>query len=400
MKRSTTIGLDIAPPMDDAEIKAYAEVVSEALFFPGADLDVWVAREGAENIRVARTGGRVVGGLISQPMGQWFGGQSVPVGGIRAVGVAAEYRGAGAASALMRSIVEELQETGVPLSVLFPATQPVYRRSGYEQAGLRIVYRVPTASIDVRDRTLPVRRIEAADHDALREVYAARARLTAGNLDRNEWCWQRILDPPSWQKPYQGFLVERDGGIEGYLIFAQKEGDALNHANMLEIVDFVALTPDAARRLLTLLADHTSMTGHVTWCGPPNDPLLTMLAEQRHTIAHSMAWMLRMVDAKRALEGRGYARGVQVEAHLDVVDDLLPSNQRRIVLEVADGCGKVSDGGRGDVRIDIRGLAALYSGYHAATDLRTMGYAWGSDELLSALGAIFAGPFPWMPDVF
>ena len=123
--------LDISCPTDDAELRAFTEVVSQALFFPGADLDVWVAREGRENVRVARQHGRVVGGFVAQRMGQWFGGRSVPMAAIRAVGVTPEHRAGGVASQMMRSALEETHQEGIPLSVLFPATQPVYRRPGF-----------------------------------------------------------------------------------------------------------------------------------------------------------------------------------------------------------------------------------------------------------------------------
>ena len=46
--------LSIGAPTDDAELRAFTEVVSQVLVFPGADLNVWVSREDHENVRVAR----------------------------------------------------------------------------------------------------------------------------------------------------------------------------------------------------------------------------------------------------------------------------------------------------------------------------------------------------------
>ncbi len=132
------LNVDIGPPADDSEVQEFTRIVSQALFFPTVDLDVWIKREGLENVRVARRKDGVVGGLIVQRMGQWFGGQSVPVGAVRAVGVAPEHRASGVASRLLIAVLEEMRRDGVPISVLFPATQPVYRRPGYEQAGVRL----------------------------------------------------------------------------------------------------------------------------------------------------------------------------------------------------------------------------------------------------------------------
>src|SRR3712207_6239999 len=117
---------------------------------------------------------------------QWFGGRSVPVAAVTTVGVAPEHRSGGTGSALMAGVLRELHERGCPLSVLYPSTQPFYLRAGYEQAGARIGYRLPTHAIDPRDRALDLREIEPGNHDVVRALYSERARRTAGHLDRNE----------------------------------------------------------------------------------------------------------------------------------------------------------------------------------------------------------------------
>ena len=361
---------------------------------------MWLKREGEENVRVARRKGKIAGGLIAQPMGLWFGGQSVPMASVRAVGVAPEHRSAGVASALMRTALREMFDTGVPLSALFPATQPVYRRPGFEQAGVRLLYQMPTAAIDVRDRSLDVRLAEESDHATIRSVYQQRARSTSGNLDRSDWVWQRILNPPAWAKPVEVYLVERDGTAEGYTVVAQKEGTALSHLNHLELSDVVALTQEAGRRLLTFFADHRSMAEDITWSGPPVDPWLFPLAEQTAKIVRRLDWMLRIVNVPAALEARGYAPDLNTELHLEVSDNVLPENHGRWVLAVADGRGKVTKGGHGSVRIDVRGLATLYTGHLSPQALKSTGYVEGTDQALNTASLIFAGPAPWMPDIF
>ena len=88
------------------------------------------------------------------------------------------------------------------------------------------------------------------------------------------------------------------------------------------------------------------------------------------------------------------------EVHLEVQDDVIPENNGPFVLEIGDSCAEVRDGGRGDVRIDIRGLAAVYTGHVSPLDLRRIAYADASTEHLAAMAPLFAGPAPWMPDVF
>ena len=95
----------------------------------------WLEHSGMANLRGYRQGGRLVGGMILVPMGQWYGGRAVPMTGVAGVAVAPEARGSGVAQAMMASCVRELQQNGAPLSALYPATLSLYRGAGYEIAG-------------------------------------------------------------------------------------------------------------------------------------------------------------------------------------------------------------------------------------------------------------------------
>jgi predicted acetyltransferase len=212
--------------------------------------------------------------------------------------------------------------------------------------------------------------------------------------------WRRILKPPSWRHKADGYLVERDGCLEGYAVAVQRIVDPIRHVHELHLEDLVMLTPDAGRRLLTFLADHRSMAGGITFRGAPAEPLLYLLAEQEGKIIHRMDWMLRIVDVEGALTARGYPPGLTAEVHLDVRDDILPHNHGCYVLQVTDSHGSVQGGGNGTFRVDVRGLAAMYTGHLSPAELKAAGYLEGPDEDLAIATAIFAGPTPWMPDIF
>ncbi len=113
-----------------------------------------------------------------------------------------------------------------------------------------------------------------------------------------------------------------------------------------------------------------------------------------------MRWMLRLVDVRAALEARGYPPGLTARLELEVDDDLLAGNRGRITLEVADGRGSVSDGGAGALKAHVRGLAPLYSGHLDAAALAAIGLVDGSAGALATASAIFAGPAPWMMEIF
>ncbi len=68
-------------------------------------------------------------------MRQWWSGRAVPMAGVASVRVAPEDRGRGIARRLMAAVLADVAARGYPLSVLYPATMPLYRSFGWELAG-------------------------------------------------------------------------------------------------------------------------------------------------------------------------------------------------------------------------------------------------------------------------
>lgn len=387
----------IGPPVDEAELRDLAYYSSQAFSpTPSAEPDIdWMLKQGRENFRIARVGGQFAGGLGILPIGQWFGGRSVPMAGINTAVIAPEYRSVGIASRLLRQLLGELRERGFPLSTLYPSTQPVYRRAGYEQAGVALRYQQPAQALTPRDHSLTVRRLQPGEEPLMHRLYAERARRTAGNLDRSPLLWEWQLDGAGRNR----YVVEREGEPEGYVAFRQGRQPG-EQDRTLVAHDLVALTPEAGRRLLSFLADHRSTVRHVVWQGAPAEPLLFHIQNQDYQVVGYGQWMLRLVDARAALEARGYPPTLAAELHLEIRDDALPWNAGRLVLALDGGRATVREGGAGRIRLDVRGLAPLYSGYLTPLELLGTGYLAGPDQDLATLGLAFAGPAPWMPDHF
>jgi predicted acetyltransferase len=353
----------------------------------------WAEHVGAENFRAIRQNGRLAGGLGIMNMAQWFGGKSVPTAGITAVGVAPEFRGGGAASTLLKKALEEIHENGTPISTLYPSTLTVYRRSGYERAGVSMVYLLPTKEIDVRSRELDIVRADESHREDIFLTYNARAVVTSGNLDRPAIMWDPILGFGGRQ--VFTYLITNNGETEGYVIFQQSRG-----ADHIRVRDLCVLTQGAALRLLRFFADHRSTIDTVSWNGSPADPLVHLLGEQVAQSTSSRDWVMRIIDVPSALEARGYPQNYEGELHFAVDDELLPWNDGNFVLKVAGCIGEVNKGGRGDLKIGIRGLASLYSGHLTPSELKTLGSLEGSDSVMADASLMFASPRPWMADHF
>jgi predicted acetyltransferase len=280
-----------------------------------------------------------------------------------------------------------------PISTLFPATQPLYRRAGYEQAGSWLMYWAPPRDLDCRDRTLQVRTARPAEAKSIKELYARQARRLEGLLDRSPLMWERIFR--TTRAKNEAYLILNGKRPEGYTI-CERKGTPGDHFNLL-IHDHAALTPEAARRLFTFYADHHTLVRQIVWQGGPIDEIQMHLREQRAKVSRMDRWMLRILDVPRALSDRGYPSGLEESVDLEIKDDLIPKNQGRFTLKVADGRARAARGGSGAVRLDIRRLASLYTGYlnpdeHPGIE--------GPKRELEKLRRIFAGPTPWMVETF
>lgn len=382
----------VAAPADVDEMKAFVPVHRRTYRMSAEDGDSWAENVTLSNVRIAKRGGRPIGGMTLRPMGQWFGGRPVRMTGISAVGIEPAERARGSGTEFMRAVVEELRTSGVPLSTLYPATQTIYRRCGYELAGDFVHYRLDADHIDVRDRELEIDL--TTDRDAIKTAYDTFAARTSGMLDRSPEWWKRVFEP--WKRDASIYVVRGQDGPEGYIQYWRDDGEQRDRM----VGEVIALTPSARRRILTFVADHRSFVGSFDWVGPPAEPTRFFLSEPRVAVHRSWPWMLRLIDVHAALTERGYAQAVDAELHLDVRDDILPANAGRFVLRVSGGKADVAPGGDGSLRIDVRGLASLYTGYLSAHELLTTGYVEAADDVLHAADAIFAGPAPWLADFF
>ena len=130
------------------------EILSQCFSTSIGECEGYFKRIGTENFRILRESERAIAGLGIHHLGQFYGGQPVPMAGIAAVSVAPEHRGKGAGYELLRRTIVELHSSGIPISALYPATQVLYRKVGYEQGGSYCCYSLPTASIQLKTTTI------------------------------------------------------------------------------------------------------------------------------------------------------------------------------------------------------------------------------------------------------
>jgi predicted acetyltransferase len=382
-----------------ADLDALARAAGISFAFAPEDSRKWFERAGLESARVVRDSrGAVAGHLVVARMGQYFGGRSVPMLGVAGVAVPPESRGSGVATFLMQSLLREARETGCPIASLYPATQPLYRRVGYEQAGSRFEVRMPLSRLEGGARDVDMRPATEADRPAVAGCYSEMARHWDGWLDRGPYVWDRVWSPRG--QPALAWLAEGPCGVEGYVALQQTRPNSTHARHDLTLTDIGFRGPEGARRVLGFLAGFQSMgLDLVFFCGPTH-PVLMLMTEQRWTMTLRDYWMLRVTDLPAAVAARGYPRGMNGSVDLEVDDALFPENAGRWHVRMEGGQALATRGGDGAVRLDIGALAALYSGYLTPGALRQVGRVHTDDAGLLALESVFPAGSPGMPDMF
>jgi predicted acetyltransferase len=357
-----------------------------------------IARGGSIGVDV---GGALAGLLVVYPLGQFFGGRSVPMGGVASVAVAVEHRSKGVASTLMRGAIEQMHAGGLVLSTLHPATTSFYRRHGYERAGAYSIAEVPARALGTLPRG-PAECLRAAgpgDLPALRACYGRAAPARPGWIDRPDWFWDPAYDPGRDASHVLACESPDGRAVDGFVLYERSPG-ASPFGWDLEVAHLVAAEPGAELALWRGIASFASQVETVRVAGASGDHLPLLLAEQDVRTRVANDWMTRVVDAAGAVGARGYPSGVAIETHLDLRDETAPWNAGRHVLRVAGGAGTLEPGGAGTVLLTERGLAALYTGYASAFELAATGALDAGRDDLAALDAAFSGPRPSMLEYF
>lgn len=386
----------------EADVTCVATMIHHAFAGPVDRCAEWMRKGGIENLRVLRVaeaGPLPVACLLRIPMAQYFGGRAVRMLGVAGVASRPQWRGRGYARAMMQAFVREAAADGFAISTLYPSTQKLYRPCGYEQAGFRFRISIPASGMSGGRRALAVRPLGDDDLPAVRRCYSKWAVAHDGMLERGPYVWERIRT--GRDITYEGFgAFDAAGELAGYLYLNQDRDIATGRYDLV-LSDLAWTTPAAGRTLQQFLADFSTMADDVVCFGHPAHPLIFLLDGVQYEAERKDYWMLRMLDVRAALLARGYARSIRASCSFIVRDPLLPSNDGALTLHVADGVARIEPGAAHDpIRTDIRGFAAVYSGFLTPARAAQTGAIEGSEAALAACDGVFANGGPAMPDMF
>ena len=394
---SPTMPLD-QRPLEERDLDQMWELEREAFNVDPAHRDWWAQQEraaGLERLEGVFVDGRLVAMAGALGLGQWFGGRSVPMGGLRAVATRVEQRGRGHATRAVRAALAAMRARGEVISTLYPQVVHPYRRLGWEIGGTLFFRMVPPSALRaIAPSSIAVRRAADADRPRIRACYDRVARTTSGFVDRTDGRWSWLFargEDDFWYV----------AGDDGYVVYRHLDPPGRPEGFRLLVLDLVATTPEALRALWTTLGATASMVPTIVFRSGIPEPLAGLLGGNDVTVARERPWMLRVVDAPGAIAARGYDADVRAVVPLELDDPDCPWNAGRWRLVVENGGGRLEPGGDGGVRLGVGALAALYTGWTTTAVLARTGLLDGGDPAeRTGIDRVFAGRTPWMLDEF
>ena len=392
--------IEIREGRGDADLRRFAEVDAESFAGHAATNMRWLAAAAPyAPLRLAVLEGEIVGGYMLLPVGQFFGGRSVPTQGVTAVAVHPAWRRRGVAGALMRDCVAFARDQGSALAPLHAATVRLYRRWGWEVGSQTLRQIVRTAALTGLSGSGRVR--ANPDRSAIEAMRRAHLRQWDGPLDRPDWYLSVEWDPGDPETLRFEYGWYEDDQLTGYVRYEseRKPGGWIR----LRVQELIFTTLDALRGLLGFLGGQESQSSHVAFVHSAvvdASPLLWLLPEPHRDIEVQgfLCWMQRIVNIEQAMTARGWPARAAGRVELEVTDPV--TGVERVVLEVEGRSARVTPGGSGQVRCGIGALSAWYSSTLRAQDAVRLGLLEGEASAVSAMDGLVAGGLPWMPDFF
>ncbi|MGZ8604719.1 MAG: GNAT family N-acetyltransferase [Actinomycetota bacterium] len=359
-----------------------------------------------DRMRCVFDGDRVLGVAGEHRFRQRFGGRELEMFGIWGVATLPEHRGSGVATLAVSRLLHEGHERGDALTALYPAALRPYRQLGYELAGTYAEHDVRLDDLPRGGGPLPVEVYDPArDLDAVRACYRRAIEHHNGPIDCDDPAWwpRRVMGHDAPDELHRAVVARGAGGeVHGYASFVTEKDDSgdLDVSFRLSFNHLVASSLEGWASLLGYLRGFRGLGQALRFSGPPADPLSMLVEEPRVRPSWTYHWMLRLLDVRTALRGRGYP-AVDGEALIAVEDGMFPGNQGPWRIAARGGSVEVTEApGARVTPMPIGTLSAMYSGFLSPFDAVRLGVLDANDPAVPVLAQLFAGPPPYMLDFF
>jgi predicted acetyltransferase len=351
----------------------------------------YLQNAGLDDFHVVEHAARPAAVFALVETGHWFAGRVVPTCNIAHVAISPDYRRTGLATAILDVAAAEAVKRGAAIASLFASTRPLYRRSGFELAGSKIIYEADTSKLYKLKDQFQCRRVVGEDIlSTIAPIYGKHCRTETGVLERGPAHWNVLLEAAGDE--LTTFVFEKDGEGIGYVVLDSSNPDCL----MLR--DWVALSGSAARHILKFLGTYSTVYPRVRWHGSPQDALIFAMPDKGWRLAHQEEFLMRILSPKQTLVARGYECG-SVNLRLDIVGD---TERHSLLLSVENGFATCEEAvsGRADVTVGLAQFAVLFSGFRSAYLLEKAGWIAGDSAAIKQCHDVFSGPAPRVGEYF
>jgi len=315
----------------------------------------------ADRTLAAVADGVVIGGTASEPISLTVPGlAAAPAAKITLTGVLPGHRHRGIASEFMRRQLRSLREMGEPMAVLTTSQSNVPGQHGFAPATWSLA-----ADLATTRRAAPRLRLIDADQAqrTLPGMYEQHRRVQPGQVTRSPGFWRGwFRDVPLLRIGESPRFVSTLPDGAGYLSYRLDYGSLREQpVSRMVVEDFVAATDAACRELWAYCLGFDQAPLVHVWNMPPDAPVF-WLADSVGTVTVTACrpfLRLRITDVAAALSARTYA--VHDQLVLDIVDDVLPENNGRFLLDGGpDGASCRRTDRAADLTVPVAGLAAIY----------------------------------------
>jgi predicted acetyltransferase len=338
---------------------------------------------------------------------------TAPAAGVSWVSVYPTHRRRGLLRAMMARQLDDIQERGESLAILYASEGSIYGRFGYGIATDRFGYSI---ELEHASFSTPVHydgTVDFIEHSEARAVLPPlydRARLLQpGANDRKGYWWQYFFDVPPRDvtgKNARFYLLARSpsGEPEGYAVYrVTRDWPNGRRSHTLALHELFAANTGAYAALWGLLLHLDLINDVETENSPIDEPVRWLLADPRALrirYRHDGMWV-RIVDVAGALAARRYAAEGTVV--IEVQDRFHPATAGRFRLDGSpEGatCSRTSESA--ELVVQVEDLGAVFLGGNSVTGLARAGRV--DEEAHGALrkaDVMFASaPQPWGTTLF
>lgn len=352
------MSLDISR-VTPANADEWGNVLSWVYHHRSAQADQYPLDAGEKRF-LARLDGKAAGGCTVIDLNIARGASDLKCGGVAGVATLPEYRGAGVADALMKSILAGMREDGFSIAALYPYRSKFYRKFGYENCGWRWQIKCPQERFPKIEGTLPVSQIQPDRLTELDQVYVPFIRERSGSPTRREADWKHRMGQST------PMVYAIGDPIEAYLWVNLETfwGDA----NVGEVAWTTRRGYESAiAHMRSLCANQTSMT----WHEPPDSPFIARYFDQGVTATLNRQTMYRVIDVKSALQSLRPSNSGSF--CFELIDSDGPWNQGVWGVRYTTDGVEVTSGGTAQVRLDVRPFSQALMGEPDIMELARMG---------------------------